>query len=308
VTRFVVLVVALVAVSAEAGAARACSLPNGVRYLASKASGPQPRNSGVLATSGTYEAPVPGSGFVSDDAGRAVAVESTPLFFRSPDAISLLREPTLPAPGSKRVYGVPLGLPDASRAVVEYGGIVVEYGDEMDLTAPRLQGPIRMWVDRGHLSPGGCPGVAGYTAGVQLPAADERAFVSIYETDRNGLDARQLADVIVHPDSPMVEARVAVSGEVGRTVCLAFKTTDLAGNPTQLGPPCCADEKTAQGPCERVAAPPREYVVPEPEPAGGCSLSPRSRENATWVWLALVVGWVLRARRKGAQPVGPASR
>jgi hypothetical protein len=266
VTRFVLLVVAFVAVSTGAGVARACSLQGGVRYLASRASGPQPRNSGVLATTGTYEAPGPTSGFVSDEAGRAVAVESTPLFFRAPEAISLLREPTLPASGSKRVHGVPLGLPDASRAVAEYG----------------------------------------YTAGVQLPAANERAFVSIYETDRNGRDARQLADVIVHPDRPMVEARVAVSGEAGRTACLAFKITDLAGNPTPLGQPCCADEKTASGPCQRIAPPPREYFIPEPEPSGaGCSLSPRSQASAAWAWLAIVIGWFLRARRhrRLARPV-----
>ena len=100
-------------------------------------------------------------------------------------------------------------------------------------------------------------------------------------------------------DSPLEtnpRSQNAFRAKWGGQFVLAFKTTDLAGNSTQLGPPCCADEKRAQGPCERVAAPPREYVVPEPEPAGGCSLSPRSRANAAWVWLALVFGWVLRAR------------
>jgi hypothetical protein len=304
VIRFAVLVVAFLAAllgPGGAGAARACSYLAGVSYHATRVSGPQPLNAGVLVSTIGFSNPGdagPVSFQVYDDAGRAIAHEATPLRgYVSPEANYLIREMAPPVPGSKRIYGG-LGFPIPALAL--------EYGDEFDQTPPSLEGPIRMWVDRGHSS-GGCFGgpFPGYVAEVQLPPANERAIVTIYATDRNGRDERPLRDVIAHPDRPS-GARLAFSGELGRTVCLAFKTTDLAGNSTSLGSPCCADEKTASGPCERIAAPPRENFIPEPAPAGGgCSLSPRSQASAAWAWLAIVLGWLLCARRhrRLARPV-----
>jgi hypothetical protein len=297
---------------------RACSVGPGVWYHAAKASGLQPRNAGVLARVVGFYGPGdagPRSFQVFDDGGQAIAHEATPLRgYASPEAVYLIKETVLPVPGHKRLYQ------DAPRPYPPL--LQLEYGDELDMTPPALAGPIRLWVDRGHTS-GGCFGgpFPGYVAGVLLPAANEQTIVSIYATDANGREERLLRDVIAHPDRAAGEVRLDFSGDFGRTVCLAFKTTDLAGNATPLGPPCCADERSASGPCERAGAPPREYFIAEPDagappvagpggpsaPAagGGCSLSPRSRASAAWIWLAVVFGWVVRARRhrKLARPV-----
>jgi hypothetical protein len=303
VIRFGILVVAVFAalLGLSAPDARACSLPPPeVRYYAARASGLQPLNGGVLVVFDSFRDPGDAGpwNLVFDDAERPIAHELTPLRgYTSPGAAFLIREMAPPVPGSKRIYGG-VGFPVPALAL--------EYGDELDVTPPNLEGPIRMWVDRGHSS-GGCFGgpFPGYVAEVQLPPANERAIVTINATDRNGRDERLLRDLIAHPDKPSA-ARLDFSGELGRTVCLAFKITDLAGNSTSLGSPCCADEKTASGPCERIAAPPRENFIPEPAPAGGgCSLSPRSQASAAWSWLAIVLGWLLCARRhrRLARPV-----
>ena len=166
----------VVALGLGAAEARACTLFVRVQLFPARATGPQPRNSGLLAVSTSFG---PASFLVFDDAGKPVALQVTALQASpGPDGLYLIpRNATSPAAGSKRIYrGAPSG---GTPAPAE---LTVEYSDEMDATAPSLQGPIGLWVgpQRSRWAP--VPVRPEYVAGVRLPVASERGFVSIVET------------------------------------------------------------------------------------------------------------------------------
>jgi hypothetical protein len=305
----------VVALALGAAAARACTLFIRVQLFTARAAGPQPRNSGVLASSVSFG---PASFLAFDDAGKPVALQITALqAHRGPDGLYLIRDAASPAPGSKRIYrGAPSG---GSPMPAE---VTVEYGEEMDATAPTLDGPIRMWVGRNQ-SVGACPGPPEYVAGVLLPVASERGFVSIVETDRDGRNEQPLVDVFVRPDERAAETRLGISGEPGRTLCLAFKTTDLAGNTTPLSAPCCVDEKTISGPCELVTAPASIWGPPEAGDAGsgtadagvdagggataargsgGCGVAQRAPAGGVWAIGVALVALAAGLRSRAARP------
>ena len=307
----------VVALGLGAAEARACTLFSRVQLFPARAAGPQPRNSGVLGVSTSFG---PASFLAFDDAGKPVALQVTALQAPlGPDGLYLIRDATSPAAGSKRIYrGAPSGGTPAPAEVT------VEYSEEMDATAPSLEGPIRLWVGRNQ-SVGACPGPPEYVAGVLLPVASERGFVSIVETDRDGGNGQPLVDVFVRPDEYAAEARLGISGEPGRTVCLAFKTTDLAGNTTPLGAPCCVDEKNISGPCEQVTAPASIWGPPEPEPGdagsgtadaapdagnggtaarggGGCSVAQQAAPGGAWAITAALIALAAGLRSRAARP------
>ena len=105
------------------------------------------------------------------------------------------------------------------RPGVDGVGLGIEFGQEPDRTPPSLEAPIGIWVARSR-TVGACPGPPEYTAGLWLPPASERAYLSIYEIDQNGQNPVALADMLL---TTMIgwHERLGISGEAGRKVCLA---------------------------------------------------------------------------------------
>lgn len=288
----------LAALLTTARPAPACSYVTGIAFVQPPPAGVQPRNAGVIASYINYSTGTEWS-FRVVGGEQALAVEVNRLL--SPDPITHLVWLRLsPLPSGRVTIGA---VRREANAPGNDAALQLDFSDQVDDTPPALEGLPAVWIHRQREYHSPCGSPPSYVLGARWTGASEAGFVSFFETTREGLVQRPLADILFDTGG-VPDGRFAVDGEPGRTVCLRFKATDLAGNETPLGPVCCADEAKVTGPCTRAEAPPSRF--PEVEASGGgCTVAADDRPRDMLSLLVVVIVAAVRSRfaRRTVRPM-----
>jgi hypothetical protein len=272
--------------------AHATSIDGQIRFLPARPGAGQPLNSSVLVYSPGIGEPVLSVRGPEPRASLAV----TPLVPFHDVVTYYLVRPAITVPG-------PLTLAAMSNTGALATSTELQFTAEEDESPPALAGlPSIKAINAG--APGTTPGPSGYLLQSSWPPANETAFVRVVETDAQGVGERVLWDLVVDTMSPRVFV-LPIPGELGRAVCFRWKTVDLSGNETALGPVCCADQRSRTGPCPEWKPLPGP-VYPDNPDAAGCTLA-GSHARTGWFPGAILGAVVLltTGRRRRRDTAGP---